>query len=143
MKVGKNVIYGIDKAKINPQYPCFQSLIDPDIVKPVITVDDEVVPGAQLYADTKWILPGAEGEIKLCDSHTHQFGEMIGFYGFNYDNIQDLCAEIEIIIDNEKNILDRSFAAYVPAGVQHGPIIVRNVRRPIFWVSSGRAPRFA
>lgn len=141
--MGKNVIYGIDKAKINPQYPTFQSQIDPDIVKPVITVDDEVVPGARLYADTKWILPGAEGEIKLCDSHTHQFGEMIGFYGFNYDNIQDLCAEIEIIIDNEKNILDRSFAAYVPAGVQHGPIIVRNVRRPIFWVSSGRAPRFA
>jgi hypothetical protein len=67
---------------------------------------------------------------------------MIGFFGYNYDNIQDLGAEIEITIDNEKNIVDRSFTAYVPPGVQHGPIIVKNVVRPIFWVSSGRAPRY-
>jgi hypothetical protein len=140
--MGKNAKYGVDKAKANPEYPSYQPQPDPEIVKPVITVDDQVVPGAELFADTHWILPGAEEEIKLCDSHTHEFGEMLGFYGYNYDNIQDLGAEIEIIIDNEVNILDRSFAAYVPPGVQHGPIIVRNVRRPIFWVSSGRAPRY-
>jgi hypothetical protein len=140
--MGKNAKYVVDKARANPVYPSFETRNDPKIVKPVITVDNEVVPGAQFYADTKWILPGAEGEIKLCDSHTHKFGEMLGFYGYNYDNIQDLGAEIEITIDNEKNIVDRSFAAYVPPGVQHGPIIVRNVQRPIFWVSSGRAPKY-
>ncbi|MBN1189058.1 MAG: hypothetical protein JXA46_04835 [Dehalococcoidales bacterium] len=140
--MGKNAKYVVDKARENPLYPPFETMNDPQIVKPVITVDNEVIPGAQVFADTRWILPGAEGEIKLCDSHTHQFGEMLGFYGYNYDNIQDLGAEIEITIDNEKNILDRSFAAYVPPGVQHGPIIVRNVRHPIFWVSSGRAPKY-
>ncbi len=140
--MGKNAKYAVDKAKANPKYPSIETKTDPKIVKPIITVDDEVVPGAQFYADTKWILPGAKGEIKLCDSHTHKFGEMIGFYGYNYDNIQDLGAEIEIVIDNEKNTLDRSFGAYVPPGVQHGPIIVRNVQRPIFWVSSARAPRY-
>jgi hypothetical protein len=140
--MGKNAKYAIDKARANPERQSFETVTDPKIVKPVITVDNQVVPGAQFFADTKWILPGAEGEIKLCESHTHNFGEMLGFYGFNYDNIQDLGAEIEIIIDNEKNILDRSFAAYLPPGVQHGPIIVRNVRRPIFWVSTGRAPKY-
>jgi hypothetical protein len=140
--MGKNAKYAVDKARVNPGLLPFETKVDPKIVKPVITVDNEVVPGAQFYADTKWILPGAKGEIKLCDSHTHKFGEMLGFYGYNYDNIQDLGAEIEITIDNEKNIVDRSFAAYVPPGVQHGPIIVRNVQRPIFWVSSGRAPKF-
>jgi hypothetical protein len=140
--MGKNAKYAVDIARVNPKLLPFETRTDPKIVKPVITVDNEAVPGAQFCADTKWILPGAKGDIKLCDSHTHQFGEMIGFYGFNYDNIQDLGAEIEITIDNEKNILDRSFAAYVPPGVQHGPIIVRNVQRPIFWVSSARAPRY-
>ncbi len=140
--MGKNTKYGIDKAKANPVRPPFQAQTDPTIVKPVITVDDEVVPGVEFFSETNWILPGAEKEIKLCESHTHEFGEMLGFYGFNYENIQDLGAEIEIIIDNEVNTLDRSFAAYVPPGVQHGPIIVRNVKRPIFWVSSGRAPRY-
>jgi hypothetical protein len=140
--MGKNAKYAIDKVRANPERQSFETVTDPKIVKPVISVDNQVVPGAQFFADTKWILPGAEGEIKLCESHTHKFGEMLGFYGYNYDNIQDLGAEIEIIIDNEKNILDRSFAAYLPPGVQHGPIIVRNVRRPIFWVTTGRAPSY-
>jgi len=140
--MGKNAKYGVDKAKANPSYPAYQTKTDPNIVKPIITVDDEVVPGAEFYADTKWILPGSDTEIKLCESHTHKFGVMLGFFGFNYDNIQDLGAEIEIVIDNEVNIGHRSFAAYVPEGVQHGPIIVRNVKRPIFWVSSARAPRY-
>ena len=140
--MGKNAVYGVDAAKANAHYPAYRPKTDPNIVKPIITVDDEVVPGAEFYADTKWIAPGAAGEIRLCESHTHEFGEMLGFFGFNYDNIQDLGAEIEIVIDNEVNIMDRSFTAYVPPGVQHGPIIVRNIKRPIFWVSSGRAPRY-
>lgn len=138
--MGKNAKYAVDKAKAAPKRLSFETKTDPKIVKPIITVDNEVVPGAQFYADTKWILPGAKEEIKLCESHTHKFGEMISFYGYNYDNIQDLGAEIEITIDNEKNIVDRSFAAYVPPGIQHGPIIVRNVQRPIFWVSTARTP---
>ena len=140
--MGKNAKYGVNKAKANPVYPPFENKIDPNIVKPIITLDNEVVPGAEFFANTKWIVPGAKGEIKLSESHTHRFGEVIGFFGFNYDNIQDLGAEIEITIDNEINILDRSFTAYVPPGVQHGPIIVRNVKKPIFWVSSGRAPKY-
>lgn len=137
--MGKNAKYGVDTAKANPEYPSYQTIPDGKSIKPVITIDEAVVPGAKLFADTHWILPGVEGDIRLCESHTHAVGEMLGFYGFNYDNIQDLGAEIEIIIDNEVNVLDRSFAAYVPPGIQHGPIIVRNVRRPIFWVSSSRA----
>ena len=140
--MGKNAKYAIDYAKPNPSYPAFRPPVDPKAVKPVVTVDDQTVPGAEFYCDTNWILPGQEKEIRLAESHTHKFGEMLGFYGFNYDNIQDLGAEIEIVIDGETNILDRSFAAYVPPGVQHGPIIVRNVQRPIFFVSSGRAPRY-
>jgi hypothetical protein len=140
--MGKNAKYAVTALKANPAPLPFITKTDPRIVKPVVTVDNETVPGAQFFADAKWIMPGASEEIKLCESHTHTFGEMLGFYGFNYDNIQDLGAEIEITIDNEKNIVDRSFASYVPPGVQHGPIIVRNVRRPIFWVSSARVPKY-
>ncbi len=140
--MGKNAKYGVDYPKKNAKYPPYRIKVDPKIMKPIVTVDDEVVPGAKFYADTKWILPGAKGDIKITESHTHKFGEMLGFYGFNYDNIQDLGAEIEITIDNEKNVVDRSFAAYIPPGVQHGPIVIKNIVRPIFFVSSGRAPRY-
>ena len=140
--MGKNAKYAVDSSKKNPKYPAYRPKIDPNIVKPIVTVDNKVVPGAEFYADTKWILPSSKTEIKLAETHSHKFGEMLGFFGYNYDNIQDLGAEIEIIIDNEKNIVDRSFCAYIPPGVQHGPVIVRNITRPIFWVSSGRAPKY-
>ena len=137
--MGKNAKYGVDKPKENPAY---RTKVDPKRVKPIITVDADTVPGAEFYSDTKWILPGS-GDVKLCESHTHEFNEVLGFFGYNYDNIQDLGAELEITIDNEKNIVDRSFSACIPAGVQHGPIIVRNITRPIFFVSSGKASRYA
>jgi hypothetical protein len=140
--MGKNAKYGVDKPKENPQYPAYRTKVDPKRVKPIITVDADTVPGAEFYSDTKWILPGS-GDVKLCESHTHEFNEVLGFFGYNYDNIQDLGAELEITIDNEKNIVDRSFSACIPAGVQHGPIIVRNITRPIFFVSSGKASRYA
>ena len=140
--MGKNAKYVVDYPKKNPKYPPYRIKVDPKIMKPIVTVDDEVVPGAEFYSDAKWILPGSKADIKLAESHSHKFGEMLGFYGYNYDNIQDLGAELEITIDNERNIVDRSFAAYIPPGVQHGPIVIRNIVRPIFFVSSGRAPRY-
>ena len=136
--MGKNAKYGVDKPKANAKYPPYRVKNDPKIVKPIVQVDADTVPGAEFYAETKWIVPGDKKEIKLCESHTHNFNEVLGFFGFNYDNIQDLGAEIEITIDNEKNIVDRSFSACIPAGVQHGPVIIRNIKRPVFHVSSGK-----
>jgi len=140
--MGKNAKYVVDYPKKNPKYPPYRIKVDPKIMKPIVTVDDEVVPGAEFYSDAKWILPGSKADIKLAESHSHKFGEMLGFYGYNYDNIQDLGAELEITIDNERNIEARRSAAYIPPGVQHGPIVIRNIVRPIFFVSSGRAPRY-
>ena len=105
-------------------------------------MDTEVIPGAQFYGETKWILPGSKNEIKLCESHTHPFGELLGFFGFNYEDIQDLGAEIEITIDNEKHSVTKSFSAFIPAGVQHGQVIVRKTVRPIFHFSAGPTSQY-
>jgi hypothetical protein len=137
MHQGKNAKYVMDTPKANAKYPSYRVKNDPATVKPIVQVDADTIPGAEFYAEAKWILPGSGKEIKLCESHTHDFNEVLGFFGFNYDNIQDLGAEIEITIDNEKNIVDRSFSACIPAGIPHGPVIVRNIKRPIFHVSSG------
>ncbi len=135
--MGKNAKYVVDKPKAEAKYPPYRMENDAGIVKPIVQVDADTVPGTEFYAEAKWIMPGSDKEVKLCESHTHDFNEVLGFFGFNYDNIQDLGAELEITIDNEKNIVDRSFSACIPAGVQHGPVIIRNIKRPIFHVSSG------
>jgi len=140
--MGKNAKYGVDYPKKGFKYPPYRIENDPKIVKPVVQVDADTVPGAEFYAEAKWILPGSQKEVKLCESHTHNFNEVLGFFGYNYENIQDLGAEIEITIDNEKNIVDRSFSACIPAGVQHGPVVIRNITRPIFHASSGKASHY-
>jgi hypothetical protein len=141
MHQGRNAKYVVDMPKANPEYPGYRVKNNPAIVKPIVQVDADTVPGSEFYAETKWLLPGPE-EIRLCETHTHEFNEVLGFFGFNYDNIQDLGAEIEITIDNEKNILDRSFSACIPAGVPHGPVIVRNIKRPIFHVASAKTGHY-
>ena len=83
-----------------------------------------------------WILPGF-GENYTGDNpnfkeeHTHEFGELICFYGLNYDDIMDLGAEIEFTVDGETYTITESFTAFIPPGVKHGPLTIRNVTRPI------------
>ncbi len=142
MHQGRNAKYVMDYPKPNAKYPDYRVKNDPKDVKPIVQVDADTVPGAEFYSEAKWIVPNGKKEIKLCESHTHDFNEVIGFFGFNYDNIQDLGAEIEITIDNEKNIVDRSFCACIPAGMQHGPLIIRNIQRPIIHISSAKASHY-
>jgi len=130
----KNVV---DYDKPGMKLPAHCLKVDPKFVRNIVHVDADTVPGAEFYSEAKWIVPGSESEIKLVDSHTHSFGELIGFFGFNYEDIQDLGAEIEFTVDNETHKITRSFASFMPAGVQHGPLIIRNVVRPIFHFTAG------
>jgi hypothetical protein len=123
--------------KPNLKLPSYRHIMDPEYVKRVLHLDREVVPGAEFYSEVMWILPGTKKGMTQYDSHTHTWGELIGFFGFNYDDIQDLGAEIEFTVDNEKHIITKSFSAFVPAGVQHGPLIIRKVVRPIFHFMAG------
>lgn len=132
----------VDYMKADPKYPEYRLETDPEIVKNVVQVDSDTVPGAEFYGEARWIVPGSDKEIKLFESHTHNFGVLIGFFGFNYDDIQDLGAEIEFTVDNETHIVAKSFASFVPAGVQHGPLIIRNVVRPVFHFITGNTGKY-
>jgi hypothetical protein len=138
MHTGKNAKYVMDYPKPNAKYPAYHVQNDPKVVKPIVQVDKDTVHGARFYAEAKWIVPGGGKDITLAEAHTHEFNEVVSFFGFNYDNIQDLGAEIEFTIDGEKNIVDRSFSACVPAGVAHGPLIIRNIQRPIMFIATNK-----
>jgi len=40
-------------------------------------------------------------------------------------------------IDGERHVMDRSFVASIPAGLEHGPINFRSIDRPIFHFAAG------
>ena len=102
-------------------------------------MDSTVTPGADFCSESMWIVPGEEfndGVVKF-EAHKHEYNQMIGYYGYNYDDIHDLGAEVEFTVDGEKHVITESFSAFIPAGLQHGPLIIRNVTKPIFVFSSG------
>lgn len=106
----------------------------------VLSLDDCVRKGG-FYAETAWFWPGdwpsRKGEEGTLKEHTHEFPEIIAFIGTNPDDVYDLGGEIEIWIDGKQNILDKSFLAFIPAGVRHGPMRITGIRRPIFHFTAG------
>lgn len=67
------------------------------------------------------------------DANTQKYDRYFGFFSFNYDNIRDLCAEMEVYIGGEKHIVNKSGAMFIPAYLEVGPLTIRNITKPIFF----------
>jgi hypothetical protein len=133
----------------NFKFPSFRAPVDPKFVKRITQVDNEMIPGGEFFCETMWILPGfgtdpiPDGRKgNFWEEHTHEFGELIGFYGFNYDNVMDLGAEIEFWVDGEKHLITESFTSFIPAGIKHGPLTIKNVKRPLVHYIACDAPTY-
>ena len=130
--------YFIFYDKKNLKLPDYRDDAGSKYIKRITRVDKDTVEGARFFNETMWILPGfgtepipAGKKANFWEEHMHDFGELIGFYGFNFDDIMDLGAEIEFWIDGQKQVIKESFTSYIPAGIKHGPLTIRNVKRPI------------
>ena len=102
----------------------------------VMWLDGDVIPGA-FYSESVWIWPDCASEESAAQAHTHDFTEVITFFGTDFENPRDLCGEVELWLDGEKHVMTQSFLAYIPAGMSHCPLIVRKVESPIFHFTVG------
>jgi len=97
--------------------------------KRILWMDEDVVPGS-FNMNASWYL---KASTTIDDKpHTHDHDEIIGFFSNDADNPYDLGGEIEIWLENEKQIITKSAMIFVPAGMVHCPLILRKVTRPIF-----------
>jgi mannose-6-phosphate isomerase-like protein (cupin superfamily) len=114
----------------------------PQQAKRLLFLDKDVIPGA-FYMACSWFWPGGEwpapkpGTEPIVKAHKHDFDEVLAFIGTNPDDINDLCGEVELWVDGKQNIIDKSFMAFIPAGVMHCPLSILKVERPIFHFNSG------
>ena len=69
---------------------------------------------------------------KPLPAHTHDFPEILGFYGSDPYHPRDLGGEVEFWMEDEKHILTESFLVYIPAGVKHCPLKINRIDRPMF-----------
>jgi len=100
----------------------------------VMFLDNEVLKGA-FYVECVWIYKQSEG--KGPPAHTHDFDEVIAFFGSNQKDPFDLGAEVEFWLGDEKHILTKSCVVFVPKGLKHCPLIFRRVDAPIFHFTTG------
>lgn len=104
-------------------------------------LDNEVVEGA-FYLECAWIVPPEKGkplppDLMAVKAHTHEYDEVLCFFGTNPDDFYDLGGELELYLGDEAHIIDRSCIVFVPAGLSHGPLTMHRVDRPIFHFTSG------
>ena len=105
--------------------------VDPRTTKSMRYMDDKVVPGCEFGCDNMWLLPAKEQ--KVMDANKQPYDRFFGFYSYNYENVRDLCAELEVYIGGEKHIVKRSGAIFIPANLEIGPMIFRDIKKPIFF----------
>lgn len=102
----------------------------------LLFLDNDVLPGA-FHLSLAWFWPGdwppaKPGSEPRVKAHKHDYAEVLCFVGTNPDDINDLGGEVELWVDGKRNVSDKSFMAFVPAGVVHCPLYILKATRPIF-----------
>src|SRR4030042_1164809 len=110
--------------KPNLKLPAYRHPTDPKYTRRLAYIDQDTVKDAEFGSENVWLLPGGPKEQKIMDPNTEPYVRFIGFYGYNYENIHDLCAEVEIHIGGEKHIVKKGFAAFIPANLEVVPTVL-------------------
>jgi hypothetical protein len=123
----------------------------------VIWMDGEVIPGA-FYSELTWqwpatfkdqvprpqiIDPEAAKKFPGIQPHTHDFTEVLTYFGTNLDDPSDLGGEIEFWLEDEQFMLTKSFMIYIPAGMVHCPMKIHRLDRPVFHYTVGPGKKYA
>jgi hypothetical protein len=101
----------------------------------VTWLSDEVIKGA-FHFGCSWYYKAPE---KPLGAHTHDFDEILGFYGSDPQNPRDLGGEVEFWMEDEKYLMTESFLVFIPAGVKHCPLKINRIDRPMFHLGGSPA----
>ncbi len=137
--MGKHDKQFVFQDKPNRVLPAYRHEVPPERAYRIVYLDKEVVPGADFYVEALWFWPREyhPDDPPGVPAHTHPFDEVIAFFGTNPDDIRDLGGEVELWIDGEKNLINKSFMAFIPAGLEHCPLRITRIERPIFHFTAG------
>ncbi len=137
-KYGKYIVYKPKKDIVKPPW----SPKGP-IPGRVAYIDHEVIDGA-FYMECVWLMPGPRppldpktGKPPGPQAHTHDYDEILGFFGSDTEDMYDLGGEAELWLEDEKHIINKSCLVFIPKGLQHCPLYFHRIDKPIFHFSVG------
>lgn len=134
MKNSKYIVQGITPEMKNMSYAGKPQDIPPENAKRIAWMDDHIVEGS-FYTEAVWIWKGDEGSVEK--PHTHDYDEVLTFFGSDFTNPDDLNGEIELWLEDEKYMFTKSTMVFIPKGLKHCPLIIRRVDKPIFHYTAG------
>jgi len=104
----------------------------------VAWLDSNKIEGA-FYTEVVWYYKPRKSTV---GAHTHDFDEIIAFFGSDPNDIHDLGGEVELWMGGEKHIITKSCLVFVPKGVEHCPLSFNRVDRPIFHFTVGTGGKY-
>lgn len=112
--------------------PEFKAIYE-KFAKRILWMDGDVCPGA-FQMNTAWYCAVPERD-PIFTEHTHDYCELIGFFGSNPADPYDLNGEIIFAINGEEHRLTRSTMIFIPPNVPHNPMRITRVDQPVFHFS--------
>jgi hypothetical protein len=128
--------YIITEAKAPESIPSYRhesaEVTSPGMTR-LASLGGEALPQAP-HLGAMWFLPRPpnNGQKPGVEAHTHEFDEVLGFYGGDPQNPNDLYGEVEFWIEDEKYLLTKSCIIFIPKGVRHCPLFIRRLEKPMF-----------
>ena len=142
MEEFKHGKYIVTQPKQNIVVPSWGGSLSPETSTRVMYLDSEVIEGA-FYVECVWFWPTDKEDKGSPAPHTHDYDEVLAFFGTSRDDLNDLGAIIEFWVDGERNLMNQSFMAFIPAGVVHNPLNILQITRPIFHFATGQGKSYA
>lgn len=110
----------------------------PGVYKHMAWLDENTIPGA-FYTEIVWYYKPRKSMV---GEHTHEFNEIIAFFGSDPYHERDLGGEVELWIAGEKHLITKSCLVFIPAGLGHCPLSFNRVDRPIFHFTAGTGGKY-
>ena len=135
----------ITESKKPEQKLAWASTYKPGDKTPLLFLDNDVIKGAFLV-EAVWFWPAMmenQSPARKTQPHTHDYDEVLALIGTNPDDPHDLCGEVEMFLNGEKHLVTKSCVTFIPAGLEHGPIRMTRIDRPIFHFCCGTTKKQA
>jgi hypothetical protein len=128
-KYSKYIVYDSKPNRYNPN----EGRTDappPDSMQDVMYIDEEYPKGA-FFTSSGWHMKSYPHLISG-RRHVHDFDEIVQLIGADPNNPKELGGEVEFWLEDEKFIITKSCAIFIPKGMKHCPMIIKRVDKPFF-----------
>jgi hypothetical protein len=83
--------------------------------------------------------------VVMAEPHSHDFDEILHFYGADASDVSDFQAIVEFSMGEEQEIytITQPTIVYIPAGLVHAPINFKVVKKPVIFMNVSNVATFS